>query len=278
MVLRSSAYPEPHHKTATADLSLLPIYLILAPRAKWVDEVRPNVVLHLAWDVNHGQFYQAAANLDWLAASVHLARAAIDADVSRIVGVGTCGEYSPPANDDCDEETTPAEPNTLYGTSKEALRRVISRYAAENGFSFAWARLFNLFGPFEDVRRLVPSVSIHEARLSASFSSGRAVRDFMDVRDVGEALAMLTLSDVTGIVNVGSGRGVSIGAIADHLADIAGRRDLIRRGTLTDRPDEAPRIVAATRRLNIESDTLLHGRCAIVSLRFTTGGNIKQRA
>ncbi len=228
---------------------------LLDPNAirRVVNEVRPNVVLHLAWDVSHGRFYQAAANLDWLAASVHLARAAIDAGVSRIVGVGTCVEYSPPENDDCDEDTTPAEPNTLYGISKEALRRVISRYAAENGFSFAWARLFYLFGPFEDARRLVPSVSIQLARgLPAELSSGRALRDFMDVRDVGEALAMLTLSDVTGTVNVGSGRAVSIGAVADQLAEIAGRSDLIRRGTLPDRPDEAPRIVAATRRLNTE--------------------------
>jgi nucleoside-diphosphate-sugar epimerase len=71
---------------------------LLDPRAmrRVVNEVRPNVVLHLAWDVSHGQFYQAATNLDWLAASVHLMRAAIDADVSRIVGVGTCVEYSPP--------------------------------------------------------------------------------------------------------------------------------------------------------------------------------------
>jgi len=228
---------------------------LLDPNAirRVVNEVRPDIVLHLAWDVSHGRFYQAAANLDWLAASVHLARAAIDAGVSRIVGVGTCVEYSPPENDDCDEDTTPAEPNTLYGISKEALRRVISRYAAENGFSFAWARLFSLFGPFEDARRLVPSVSIQLARgLPAELSSGRALRDFMDVRDVGEALAMLTLSDVTGTVNVGSGRAVSIGAIADQLAEIAGRSDLIRRGTLPDRPDEAPRIVAATRRLNTE--------------------------
>src|SRR5258708_4083525 len=63
---------------------------LLDPNAirRVVNEVRPDIVLHLAWDVSHGRFYQAAANLDWLAASVHLARAAIDAGVSRIVGVG----------------------------------------------------------------------------------------------------------------------------------------------------------------------------------------------
>ncbi len=246
-----------------------------------VNEVRPNVVLHLAWDVSHGRFYQAAANLDWLAASVHLARAAIDAGVSRIVGVGTCVEYSPPENDDCDEDTTPAEPNTLYGISKEALRRVISRYAAENGFSFAWARLFYLFGPSEDARRLVPSVSIQLARgLPAELSSGRALRDFMDVRDVGEALAMLTLSDVTGTVNVGSGRAVSIGAVADQLVWLTSPAAAILfdaapspigltklHGSSLQRGDSTPR-----------SDIPLHGHCGTVSPRLTTGGKIKQRA
>jgi nucleoside-diphosphate-sugar epimerase len=63
---------------------------------------------------------------------------------------------------------------------------------------------------------------------------------------------MLTLSDVTGTVNVASGRAVTIGEIASHLADIAGRADLIRLGALPDRSNEAPRIVAATRRLKTE--------------------------
>jgi nucleoside-diphosphate-sugar epimerase len=218
-----------------------------------VNDIRPNTVLHLAWDVSHGRFYQAPANLDWLAASIHLARAAVDAGASRIVGVGTCVEYAPPEEHDCDEHTTLVEPTTLYGISKDAARRAISGYASEIGFSFAWARLFHMFGPFEDPRRLVPSVSVQLAcGLPAALSSGRALRDFMDVRDVGEALAMLTLSDVAGAVNIGSGRAVSVGEIADHLADIAGRGGLIRRGDLPDRPDEAPRIVAATRRLNAE--------------------------
>src|SRR6202043_1069925 len=61
-----------------------------------VNDVRPNTVLHLAWDVSHGQFYQAAGNLDWIAASIHLARVAVEAGASRIVGVGTCAEYSAP--------------------------------------------------------------------------------------------------------------------------------------------------------------------------------------
>jgi nucleoside-diphosphate-sugar epimerase len=244
---RAALPPSPSGHPISVDL--------LDPKSvrKMVVDIRPNTVLHIAWDVSHEQFYQAAVNLDWVAASIQLARAAVDAGVSRIVGVGTCFEYAAPDKGDCDEQMTPAEPTTLYGISKDAVRRVIAGYTLQQGVSFAWARLFHMFGPFEDSRRLVPSVSLRLARgLPASLSSGLALRDFMDVRDVGEALATLTLSNVTGTVNIGSGRAVSIDEIANHLSEIAGRSDLIQRGALPDRPNEAPRIVAATRRLTTE--------------------------
>lgn len=220
---------------------------------KVVTDIRPNAVLHVAWDVSHGKFYQAAVNLDWLAASIQLARVAADAGVSRIVGVGTCVEYAAPEEEDCDEQTTLVQPTTLYGISKDAVRRVIAGYAPHAEFSFAWARLFHMYGPFEDQRRLVPSVCVRLAQgAPVEISSGSALRDFMDVRDVGEALAILTLSQVTGSVNIGSGRAVRVAEIAGLLADIAGRADLIRHGAPPGRSNEAPRIVAATRRLNHE--------------------------
>jgi nucleoside-diphosphate-sugar epimerase len=246
-LLRNASRPAEIGHTIVADL------LDGGSVRKVVTDIRPNAVLHVAWDVSHGKFYQAAVNLDWLAASIQLARVAADAGVSRIVGVGTCVEYAAPEEEDCDEQTTPVQPTTLYGISKDAVRRVIAGYAPQAGFSFAWARLFHMYGPFEDQRRLVPSVCVRLAQgAPVEISSGSVLRDFMDVRDVGEALAMLTLSKVTGGVNIGSGRAVRVADIAGQLADIAGRADLIRHGALPGRSNEAPRIVATTRRLNHE--------------------------
>ncbi|HEY2662592.1 MAG TPA: NAD(P)-dependent oxidoreductase, partial [Caulobacteraceae bacterium] len=210
-----------------------------------VRQVRPDAVLHLAWCVEHGRFWTDPANADWVAATMVLARASIEAGVRRFTGVGTCYEYDWPSASDCDERTTPLIGHTLYDIAKNSCRSVLDALFATHGLDFAWARLFFLYGPEEDDRRLVASVANALARGEpARCSQGLAVRDFMDVRDAGAALAAITLSGLTGAVNVGSGEGARVADVASLLGRLAGRPDLIKLGALPDRPDEPLRIVA----------------------------------
>jgi nucleoside-diphosphate-sugar epimerase len=213
-------------------------------------DVRPDTVLHLAWTVEHGMFWTTSDNLNWVAASLQLARAAADHGVRRFIGTGTCYEYAWPPNAPCNEHATPVVPSLLYGISKDATRRVVEAFCQTRGIDFAWARLFFLYGQGEGAGRLVPSISRSlAARQPARCSSGRAIRDFMDVRDVGAALAALALSNVTGPINVASGQAVAVSKVAQLLGTIAGRPDLIHLGSLPDRADEPPVIVADVDRL-----------------------------
>ncbi len=215
-----------------------------------MDRARPDIILHIAWNVDHGKFLSAEDNLDWLAATLELAKAASAVGVGRFVGVGTCFEYCWPAEGNCDEAATPIAPTTLYAVAKDAARRVIDEM---NRFSFAWARLFYLFGRFEHEHRLVASVASKLARdQPALLSQGLVVRDFMDTRDAGEALAIMALSDVRGAVNIASGMDVSVADIAKRLGEISGKSRLLNFGALPDRLDEPPRIVAQVQRLRDE--------------------------
>jgi nucleoside-diphosphate-sugar epimerase len=216
-------------------------------------DVRPDAILHCAWFVEPGRFWSAGENLDWIAATVHLLRHAAGAGVNRFVGVGTCFEYAWPADGVCDEHATPVEPTTLYAIAKDAVRRALAGWSAEQKLSFAWARLFFLYGPHEHPSRLVPSLACNLARgQPAPLSDGAMVRDFLDVRDAGDALAALTASNVQGEVNIGSGHATSLAEVADCLGRIAGRPGLIVKGALSRRPDDPPRIVASIRRLRSE--------------------------
>lgn len=212
-----------------------------------------DTVLHLAWTVEHGAFWTSPENLDWIAASLRLARAANRHGVKRFVGVGTCYEYQWPSDGACCEKTTPLWPTTLYAVAKDATRRVLDEYARQNETAFAWARLFFLYGPDEGPSRLVGSVARRLARAeTAELSRGLAVRDFMHVDDVGRALAALAAGGLTGAVNIASGEAVSVADIARKLAAAAGRPDLLRFGALPDRAGEPPRIVADVARLRNE--------------------------
>ena len=215
--------------------------------------VKPDAILHLAWCVEHGAFWTDPANSDWVAATLALARAATDAGCGRFTGVGTCYEYDWPAEGDCVEGVTPLVGHTPYDIAKAECRSTLKALFNDAGVAFAWARLFFLFGPHEDPRRLVSSVARSlVGGEAADCSRGLAVRDFMDVRDAGAALAAIALSGVKGEINVGSGQATRIAEVASTLGDLAGRPELIRLGALPDRPKEPPRIVADVARLTEE--------------------------
>ncbi len=218
-----------------------------------VESVRPDCVLHLAWCVEHGKFWTDPANIDWAAATLKLAQASAASGVRRFVGAGTCYEYDWPADGVCNELDTPIRAHTLYDETKDACRHALATLASDAGMSFSWARLFFLYGPYENPGRLVSSVARallrgEEARCSA----GLAIRDFMDVRDAGAALAALASSNVEGPVNIASGAPVSVADLVRRLAQLAERSDLLRLGAIPDRTGEPPRIVADITRLKTE--------------------------
>ena len=201
---------------------------------------KPDVILHLAWTVEHGVFWSSPLNLSWVAASLRLAEAAAACGAQRFIAAGTCFEYCWPDEGDCDEQNTKLEPYSLYGVSKDATRRVIAAYLGERRVSFTWARLFFLYGPGERPSRLVPSICRALAvDMPAQCSSGLQIRDFMNVRDAGSALATVALSKIIGAVNIATGRPISVADLAQKVGFLAGRPDLVHLGALSDRPEGA---------------------------------------
>lgn len=194
-----------------------------------LDEMRPSHVLHCAWDVTHGRFWHAAENLDWVAASLMLARAAASRGTTRFVGVGTCVEYD--WSDDGvlpRRESDATRPGTLYGLAKNCTRELLAPLFRDAGVSFAWARVFDLFGFGEAPGRLVPSV-VRTLRAGRPFvcQHGQLQRDYMGVADVGIALAQLLASDVAGPVNIASGHSISLRELTQRIAARVGRPDLL---------------------------------------------------
>ena len=228
---------------------------LLAPGAVAyvADRAKADALLHLAWTTSHGIYWNDPANMSWLAASLELVATLTEHGTRRICVAGTCFEYDWPVDGNCDEFDTSVVSHTLYDTTKDACRRVLTCLATEKRLSFAWARLFHLYGPAEHPDRLVSSICRSLVRgQTAPCSSGMMLRDFMDVRDAGAALAAITVSDVVGPVNVGSGEITRVRDIAAALGELAGRSELIQVGALPDRPNDPPRITANTQRLSHE--------------------------
>jgi nucleoside-diphosphate-sugar epimerase len=225
-----------------------------------VAEIAAERLLHLAWYTEHGRFWSAGENLDWVAASVRLLRAFAHAGGRRAAMAGTCAEYDWTQLDaPCREldgaagAATAERPTTLYGASKRATRLVCEAFARETGLSLAWGRVFLLYGAGEDERRLVPQVA--RALLAgeqAPTSDGAQLRDFMHADDVAAGFATLLDSDVEGPVNIASGEAVSIADVLALIARAAGRPELLRLGELPRRDGEPDVLVADVARLRDE--------------------------
>jgi nucleoside-diphosphate-sugar epimerase len=227
--------------------------LLAEDRRRVTEEASASHLLHLAWHLEHGRYWTAPENEEWVAASLDLLRLFAQGQGRRAVLAGTCAEYDWNRSDtNLWRESDPCRPATPYGRAKVELARKAAELARSMDVSLAWTRAFFIFGVGEDARRLVPSI-IHGLLRNekVALSSGRQVRDFMDTRDVGDALAALVDTDATmGPINVASGQGVSIRDIACLLAGLTGRdQTLLDFGALPDREGEPGFIVADTSQL-----------------------------
>jgi len=230
---------------------------LLAPGAaeSLVHNVQATHLLHLAWVTEHGHFWNAPENTEWQAVTQRLIEAFQANGGTRVVMAGTCAEYDWTDLGDgvCREGVTPIKPHTLYGQSKVDTHAWLAEYAAKSGLSYAWGRLFLLFGEGESAKRLVPSVaSALAAGRVAECSSGIQIRDFMDGRDAGAAFAALLMSDVVGALNIASGEGCAIGEVVTILGEISGHPELIHLGAFADRADDPVKLVACVDRLRQE--------------------------
>lgn len=212
--------------------------------------VDADTLVHLAWVTEHGAYWDAPENLDWVAASLRLLRQFAQNGGTRVLMAGTCAEYGSVYREGPVKETDELCPDTLYGICKDACRRAAEGFATSANLSLAWARLFMPYGPGEDRRRLIPSVIASlQAGEEARCSSGRQLRDFMYCEDVGDALATVAVGNLVGPVNIGTGEAVSVGAVVTMLAELIGRPELVKLGALADRTNEPHRLVADVARL-----------------------------
>jgi len=145
------------------------------------------------------------------------------------------------------------EPHSLYGICKATLFKFLEAGAARLGLSYAWGRIFLLYGSSESEARLIPATAraLLEGR-PALCTHGEQIRDFMHVEDVARALVRILTSGVRGPVNIGSGEPISIAQAVGELAQRAGRAHLLRLGALPPRDDDVPVLIPDIARLRDE--------------------------
>ena len=241
---RPPAFAEPGVHWHAADIS---------DRSQLAEVVRaskPSHLLHLAWTTTPGTFWHSTENFRWVSASLDLIQEFKKNGGQRIVAAGSCAEYE--WGQEYDELKSRPRPGTTYGICKNAFRELLESFATGNNLTWAWGRVFFMFGPAEPPEKLAASVILSLLRdETARCSEGTQVRDFMHVGDVADAFASLLDSEVSGPVNIGSGVGIEVRQFASMIAEQLAKAHLLEFGARTSK-NEPEYIVANVDRLKNE--------------------------
>lgn len=183
-------------------------------------KVRPDLLIHLAWDTTPGDYWKSIDNIRWLESTLRLVRLFHEYGGERVVGVGSCAEYEW-SKGTLVEYQTQLSYQTTYATCKNYAHALLQDYSEKTGLSYAWARLFFLYGPHEQEGRLVPYVI--NSILTGSdvvLKNGAIKRDYLYVGDAAKALVCLLESSYNGVINIGSGKGIRLDRLAERIADM----------------------------------------------------------
>lgn len=201
---------------------------------------KPSHLLHLAWETTPGIYWRSLANFQWVEASLGLVRFFYEYGGERLVVAGTCAEYDWSSGILIEEQTSLSY-SSSYAACKNGLRSLLEQYAQQTGLSFAWGRVFFIYGPHEPPMKMIPTV-VRSLLLNepANCTEGKQMRDFIYVADAAAAFCTLLLSNWNGVVNIASGEAVAVKEVVMSIASKMGRSELVRLGAVQTNVEEPP--------------------------------------
>jgi NAD dependent epimerase/dehydratase len=186
-----------------------------------------DVVFHLAALIGIPYSYEAAESyVQTNVTGTHLvAQACRRAGVGRMVHTSTSETYGTALRVPIDEDH-PLQPQSPYSASKIGGDMMALSFHHAFELPVAVVRPFNTYGPRQSTRAVIPTIlaQLHSGAKEIRLGTTTPTRDFNYVEDtVGGFLAVAACDRAVGqVVNVGSGREITIGDLFQLLVDISG--------------------------------------------------------
>jgi len=188
--------------------------------------VAPDVVVNCAGATGGDPSRLAAANVVAISRLLHAMAGAVPK--ARLVHLGSAAEYGRVEAGSSVAESAAPGPVGAYGLTKLAGTQLVQAARAD-GLDAVVLRVFNLIGPGTPASTL-PGRLVRDMRRAqatgARVTTGplTAFRDFVDVRDVADAVlaAAAAAARAPALVNIGSGRATQLAEVASSLAALSG--------------------------------------------------------
>jgi dolichol-phosphate mannosyltransferase len=206
--------------------------------ARAVSAARPEWVFHLAV---HGAY---SDQTDWrrmmitnVLGTAHLVDACLESGFEAFVNTGSSSEYG--LKEHAPMESDSVEPDSHYAVTKAAATHFCRYTARARGVHMPTLRLYSVYGPFEEPRRLMPTLAVHGlSRRWPRLASPGIARDFVHVDDVTDAFVRAASTrglEPGALFNVGSGVQTTLAQVVEIARAVFGIEAKPVWGSMPDR-------------------------------------------
>ena len=163
-------------------------------------------------------------NAENVVATVNLLNACVHNNVEKIVFSSSSAVYGENTNMPLKESEIPM-PTSPYAASKASCELYLKSFYESYGLNYTALRYFNVFGPKQDKNSpyaaVIPNFisAILENKQPVIYGDGNQTRDFVYVEDVANANINAGKSNFNGIVNVASGKRITINQLFEIVKE-----------------------------------------------------------
>lgn len=196
---------------------------------------KPDVLLHLAW--RDGFRHYAPSHMEDLPKHLAFITKMVEAGISQVAVLGSMHEVG--FFEGSINESTPTNPQSLYGVSKNALRQAVALLKKDYDFTYQWIRGYYIVGNVKYGCSIFSKIAeaVEQGKKTFPFTTGENQYDFLDYDEFCEQVAAVVMQNkVNGIINCCSGKPMKLAErveqfIKENNYDIA-----LEYGAFPDRP------------------------------------------
>ena len=200
-----------------------------------------DVLIHMAW--RNGFNHKENSHIVDLPKHYIFLKNMIDSGIKSLAVMGSMheiGYYEGAVN-----EKTPCNPLSLYGISKNALRQSILTYAEGKSVSVKWLRAYYIIGDNKRNKSIFSKIIelAESGNKTFPFTMGTNKYDFISIDELARQICEASIQTLyNGIINVCSGRPISLKAMVEKFIAKNGLDIQPNYGSYPDRKYDSPAI------------------------------------
>lgn len=201
----------------------------------------PDICIHLAW--KDGFVHNSDIHMKMLPQHYMFLKNMMVGGLKQLVAMGTMHEVG--YYEGAIDENTPCNPISMYGITKDSLRRSVMLLSKEYNVCIQWLRAYYIYGDDNRNHSIFSKIvqAVEEGKRTFPFNSGKNKYDFISVDELSEQIVATAMqTQIDGIINCCSGQPISLAEKVEQFILNHNFNIQLEYGAFPDRPYDSPAV------------------------------------